>query len=145
MPSTLYNADGSRTGRRINAKVRRAHAMSGGRGNGPLSERRPKTEEEEAAAEIERARRDFAAMSAPAQPQAQTAPVKPEGMLVPGPGGSSVWRTKEQLDAEKQLRESRAAARRKGVNMKPAAPPAQFSFPKLDGRPRSATFQRFAI
>ena len=50
-------------------------------------------------------------------------------------------------DAEK--RASRAAARRKGVNMTPApSPKAQpgFTFPKLEGgRPRVATFAKFKI
>jgi hypothetical protein len=68
-------------------------------------------------------------------------------MLVPGPSGSAVWHTQAQLDADKQMRQSRAAARRKGVNMTPAKPPAKqpgFTFPKLEGnRPRTASFERF--
>ena len=143
MSSTLYNADGSRTGLRINAKVRRAHAFS--RGSGPLSARRPMTEEENVVAEKQRAQRDFAAMtSAPAK--VAPPPDKPKGQLVQGPGGSAVWRTNAQLETDHQMQESRAAARRKGVNMKPTPPPAGFTFPKLEGnRPRTARFERFSI
>ena len=70
-------------------------------------------------------------------------------MLVPGRGGSSVWKTKDQIQADAEKRASRAAARRKGVNMTPAtSPKAQpgFTFPKLEGgRPRVATFAKFKI
>jgi hypothetical protein len=113
MPSTLYNPDGTRTGLRINAKVRRARMMGGNQG--PLSTR-PKGSEQWDAHERSRARLDFGADTAqPAPAQKQIAPSKPEGMLVPGPGGSAVWRTNAQLDEERQVKERAAARRRAGT------------------------------
>lgn len=70
-------------------------------------------------------------------------------MLVPGPSGSSVWKTNDQIKADAEKRASLAAALRKGVNMTPTpSPKAQpgFTFPKLEGgRPRVATFARVKI
>lgn len=158
MPSTLYNPDGSRTGLRINAAVRRKRYMGGG-DQGPLSTR-PTGNEAWEAHERARARSDAAAASAPAAEKRLTPPApaerqvkllgaQPEGQLVPGPSGSAVWKTKDQITAEQEMRASRAAARRKGVNMTPALSPKaapQFTFPKLEGgRPRVATFERFKI
>lgn len=145
MPSTLYNPDGTRTGLRINARSRRTYHMGGEPRGGLFTE--PTKGEKWEMHERARARRDAAA--AMPSPAAATAKKEPEGMLVYGPSGSMVWKTKDQLKADAEKRASRAAARRKGVNMTPAtSPKAQpgFTFPKLEGgRPRVATFARFKI
>ena len=153
MPSTLYNPDGTRTGLRINARSRRTKHMGGEPTSGLFTQ--PTKSEQIAISERARARRDAAAASTASAPAASapaaSAPAvkKPDGMLVPGPSGSSVWKTKDQIQADAEKRASRAAARRKGVNMTPAtSPKAQpgFTFPKLEGgRPRVATFAKFKI
>ena len=153
MPSTLYNPDGTRTGLRINARSRRTKHMGGEPTSGLFTQ--PTKSEQIAISERARARRDAAAASTASAPAASapaaSAPAvkKPDGMLVPGPSGSSVWKTKDQIQADAEKRASRAAARRKGVNMTPAtSPKAQpgFTFPKLEGgRPRVATFAKSKI
>lgn len=147
MPSTLYNPDGTRTGLRINGRSQRTYRMGGEPRGGLFNE--PTKGEKWEMHERARARRDAAA--AMPSTAASATPAKPEadGMLVPGPSGSAVWKTKDQIKADAETRASRAAARRKGVNMTPAtSPKAQpgFTFPKLEGgRPRVATFERFKI
>lgn len=148
MPSQLYNQDGSRTGMRINARSQRTRHMGGEPTGGIWGT--PKGSEQREMSERARARRDFAARQGSVTPSPTTsrpAPAKkPDGMLVPGPGGSVVWKTTDQLQGEKEKRASYAAARRKGVNTTPAKPPGKpgFSFPKLEGdRPRTAQFERF--
>ena len=148
MPSTLYNPDGTRTGLRINARSRRTKHMGGEPTGGLFTQ--PTKSEQIAISERARARRAAAAASTASAPAASAPAVKkPDGMLVPGPSGSSVWKTKDQIQADAEKRASRAAARRKGVNMTPAtSPKAQpgFTFPKLEGgRPRVATFAKFKI
>ena len=153
MPSTLYNPDGTRTGLRINARSRRTKHMGGEPTSGLFTQ--PTKSEQIAISERARARRDAAAASTASAPAASapaaSAPAvkKPDGMLVPGRGGSSVWKTKDQIKADAEKSASRAAARRKGVNMTPAtSPKAQpgFTFPKLEGgRPRVATFAKSKI
>ena len=144
----LYNPDGSRTGVRINARSRRTYHMGGEPRGGLFTE--PTKSEKWEMHERARARRDAAAASTASAPAASAPAVKkPDGMLVPGRGGSSVWKTKDQIKADAEKSASRAAARRKGVNMTPApSPKAQpgFTFPKLEGgRPRVATFAKFKI
>ena len=144
----LYNPDGSRTGVRINARSRRTKHMGGEPTSGLFTQ--PTKSEQIAISERARARRDAAAASTASAPAASAPAVKkPDGMLVPGRGGSSVWKTKDQIKADAEKSASRAAARRKGVNMTPApSPKAQpgFTFPKLEGgRPRVATFAKFKI
>ena len=147
MPSIFYNPDGTRTGLRINARSRRTYHMGGEPRGGLFIE--PTKGEKWEMHERARARRDAAASSVPAPTAATPAKKEAEGMLVPGPSGSSVWKTKDQIKADAEKRASRAAARRKGVNMTPAtSPKAQpgFTFPKLEGgRPRVATFAKFKI
>lgn len=144
MPSQLYNPDGSRTGMRINASSQRTRRM-GGEARGGLADM-PKGSEQREMSERARARRDFAARQGSVSPSpttSTTAPAKkPDGMLVPGPGGSVVWKTTDQLQGEKEKRASYAAARRKGVNTTPAKPPGKspVSFPMLGDRPRTAEF-----
>ena len=147
MPSTLYNPDGTRTGLRINARSRRTYHMGGEPRGGLFTE--PTKGEKWEMHERARARRDAAASMLSAVATATPAKPEADGMLVPGPSGSSVWKTKDQIQADAEKRASRAAARRKGVNMTPAtSPKAQpgFTFPKLEGgRPRVATFAKFKI
>lgn len=109
MPSILYNPDGTRTGLRINARSRRTKHMGGEPTSGLFTQ--PTKSEQIAISERARARRDAAAAasSAPAAPAPTVK--KPDGMLVPGRGGSSVWRTNAQL-AQDQQNQNRAKARR---------------------------------
>lgn len=110
MPSTLYNPDGSRTGVRINARSRRTKHMGGEPTSGLFTQ--PTKSEQIAISERARARRDAAAASTASAPAASAPAVKkPDGMLVPGRGGSSVWRTSAQL-AQDQQNQNRAKARR---------------------------------
>ena len=115
MPSTLYNPDGTRTGLRINARSRRTKHMGGEPTSGLFTQ--PTKSEQIAISERARARRDAAAASTASAPAASapaaSAPAvkKPDGMLVPGRGGSSVWKTSAQL-AQDQQNQNRAKARR---------------------------------
>ena len=115
MPSTLYNPDGTRTGLRINARSRRTKHMGGEPTSGLFTQ--PTKSEQKAISERARARRDAAAASTASAPAASapaaSAPAvkKPDGMLVPGRGGSSVWKTSAQL-AQDQQNQNRAKARR---------------------------------
>ncbi len=138
MPSTLYNPDGSRTGLRINASVRRKRYMGGG-DQGPLSTR-PTASEQWDTHERHRARQEFQASQAPAAEAVMRKPATSEpqpqvkllggssggGMLVPGPSGSAVWRTKEQLDADKAQTEARAKFRKNFVGPLPRRKTATF-------------------
>ena len=111
MPSTLYNPDGSRTGVRINARSRRTKHMGGEPTSGLFTQ--PTKSEQIAISERARARRDAAAASTASAPAASAPAVKkPDGMLVPGRGGSSVWKTQDQIKADAEKSASRAAARR---------------------------------
>lgn len=103
MPSILYNPDGTRT------RSRRTYHMGGEPRGGLFTE--PTKSQKWEMHERARARRDAAA-SMPSAAAAAT-PAKPEadGMLVPGRGGSSVWRTNAQL-AQDQQNQNRAKARR---------------------------------
>lgn len=114
MPSILYNPDGTRTGLRINARSRRTKHMGGEPQGGLFNQ--PTKSEQVAISERARARRDAAAAATRfAEPAAASAVApsvkKPDGMLVPGRGGSSVWRTNAQL-AQDQQNQNRAKARR---------------------------------
>jgi len=115
MPSTLYNPDGTRTGLRINARSRRTKHMGGEPRGGLFNQ--PTKSEQVAISERARARRDAAA-SMPSTAAVKAAPAKPQadGMLVPGPSGSSVWKTKAELDEQRKTKEMADASRRAGAN-----------------------------
>ena len=127
MPSTLYNPDGTRTGLRINARSRRTKHMGGEPTSGLFTQ--PTKSEQIAISERARARRDAAAASTASAPAASapaaSAPAvkKPDGMLVPGRGGSSVWKTSAQL-AQDQQNQNRAKARRLAAVGPPKPRPA---------------------
>ena len=127
MPSTLYNPDGTRTGLRINARSRRTKHMGGEPTSGLFTQ--PTKSEQKAISERARARRDAAAASTASAPAASapaaSAPAvkKPDGMLVPGRGGSSVWKTSAQL-AQDQQNQNRAKARRLAAVGPPKPRPA---------------------
>jgi len=117
MPSNLYNPDGTRTELRINARSRRTYHMGGEPRGGLFTE--PTKGQKWEMHERARARRDAAASSVPAPTAAATAaPAKPQadGMLVPGPSGSSVWKTKAELDEQRKTKEMADARRRAGAN-----------------------------
>ena len=123
----LYNPDGSRTGVRINARSRRTYHMGGEPRGGLFTE--PTKSEKWEMHERARARRDAAAASTASAPAASapaaSAPAvkKPDGMLVPGRGGSSVWKTSAQL-AQDQQNQNRAKARRLAAVGPPKPRPA---------------------
>jgi len=122
MPSTLYNPDGTRTGLRINARSRRTKHMGGEPRGGLFTQ--PTKSEQIAISERARARRDAAAASTASAPAASAPAVKkPDGMLVPGRGGSSVWKTSAQL-AQDQQNQNRAKARRLAAVGPPKPRPA---------------------
>lgn len=115
MPSNLYNPDGTRTELRIKARSRRTYHMGGEPRGGLFTE--PTKGEKWKMHERARARRDAAA-SMPSTAAVTAAPAKPQadGMLVPGPSGSSVWKTKAELDEQRKTKEMADASRRAGAN-----------------------------
>jgi len=123
----LYNPDGSRTGMRINARVRRKCYMGSHVGDqGPLSTRPTSTEAWEMH-EKARARADFGASMAPRGAAAAAPAAKqPDGILVPGRSGGAVWKTKAELDEQRKTKELADARRRAATPGNPEfmGPPA---------------------
>lgn len=100
-PSQYYNANGSRSGARINGAVRRK-TMMGGSSSGPISMRANRSESMEKEAEMmmenerrkgeERARRTSGQRPDNGVDVTPGTAAKPAGMLIPGSApGSSIW------------------------------------------------------
>ena len=69
-------------------------------------------------------------------------------MLVPGPSGSSVWKTRTNQGRCRETRQPSRGASQECEHDACHGPKAQpgFTFPKLEGgRPRVATFAKFKI